>query len=125
MSPSVHIDKKKKSILILGKGVTQGLNHTLAAETHYFIKFTRSGIKFSLSLYYNGTNSFLFVNATKLYQFKANDYEINMKNTGLNGCAYDFSVYYRAFNTCNIINIHKYLMKKKWYKIMFGLIKHV
>ena len=27
-------------------------------------------------LHYNGSNSFLFVNATKIYQFKAKDYKI-------------------------------------------------
>ena len=32
MSSSSHIDYKKKDILILGKGPTQGLEHTLAAE---------------------------------------------------------------------------------------------
>ena len=31
MSSSSHIDNKKKDILILGKGPTQGLEHTLAA----------------------------------------------------------------------------------------------
>ena len=35
-----------------------------------------------------------------------------MKKTGLNGCVYDFSVDYGAFDTSNIIDIHKYLMKK-------------
>ena len=34
---------------------------------------------------------------------------ITWKKTGLNGYVYDFSVDYRAFD---IINIHKYLMKK-------------
>ena len=29
MSSSVHVDNKKKGILILGKGPTQGLEHTL------------------------------------------------------------------------------------------------
>ena len=46
-----------------------------------------------------------------------------MKKTGLNECVYDFAVDYRAFDTSNIIDIHKYLTKKTWYKIMFGLIK--
>ena len=32
MSSSVHVDNKKKDILILGKGPTQGLEHTLTAE---------------------------------------------------------------------------------------------
>ena len=31
---------------------------------------------------------------------------------GLNGCVYNFSVDYRAFDTNNIIDIHKYLMGK-------------
>ena len=75
MSLSVHIDNKGKNILILGKGPTQGLNHTLAAETQYSINFTRPGIKSCLSLRYNGSNCFLFVNATKTYQFKAKDPE--------------------------------------------------
>ena len=35
----------------------------------------------------------------------------NMKITGLNRCVYDFSVDYRAFDTNNIIDIHKYLIE--------------
>ena len=47
MRSSVHIDDKGKYILILVKGITQGLNNiTLAAETLYSINFTRPGIKF-------------------------------------------------------------------------------
>ena len=40
MSSSAHIDNKKKDILILGKGPTQGLEHTLTAEKMYSINFT-------------------------------------------------------------------------------------
>ena len=32
MSSSPHIDNKKKDILILGKGPTQGLEHTVTAK---------------------------------------------------------------------------------------------
>ena len=32
MSSSAHIDNKKKYILVIGKGLTQGLEHTLTAE---------------------------------------------------------------------------------------------
>ena len=39
MSSSVHVDNKKKDILILGKGPTQGLEHTLTAEKMYLINF--------------------------------------------------------------------------------------
>ena len=34
------------------------------------------------------------------------------KKTVLNGCLRDFSADYRAFGTSNIVDIHKYLMKK-------------
>ena len=40
MSSPAHIDNKKKYILILGKGRTQGLEHTLTAEKMYQINFT-------------------------------------------------------------------------------------
>ena len=44
------------------------------------------------------------------------------KKTGLNGYAYEFSVDYNIIKTSIIIDINNYLMKK-WYKIMFGIIK--
>ena len=40
MSSSTKIDNRKKDILILGKGPTQGLEHTLSAEKMYLINFT-------------------------------------------------------------------------------------
>ena len=46
MSSSAHIDNKKKGILILGVGPTQGLEHTLIAEKIYSINFTVTSIKF-------------------------------------------------------------------------------
>ena len=77
MSSSVHIVIKGKDILILGEGPTQELDDTaLSAEAKYRINFTESNRKFVLSLAYNGSNNFLFVNATKIYQLKANDSEI-------------------------------------------------
>ena len=77
MSLSLHIDNEGKDILILGKGPIQGLDGTtLTAETRYSINFTRPNIKFCLSLPYNESNSFLFVNATKIYQFRGKDLEI-------------------------------------------------
>ena len=123
MSSSVHIHKKKKDILILGIGPTQRLDDTtLTAESQYSINFSRSNRKF-LCLHYNGSNRFLFVNATKICQFKAKDPEIEIhplclgnisgdssadkmkKKRGLNGCVYDFSVDYKTFNTSDIVNI--------------------
>ena len=69
MSSSVHIDNNVKDILILGEGPTQRLDDTtLTAETIYPINIIQSNKRFVLSLHYNGNNSFLFVNTTKLYQ---------------------------------------------------------
>ena len=77
MSLSVHIDNKNKEILIFGEGSTQGLDDsTLTVETQHSINFSRLKIKICLRLHYNGGNRFLFVDTTKVYQFKANDSEI-------------------------------------------------
>ena len=71
MSSSLYFENKGKDILILSKGPTRGLDGTaLTAEAKCPINFTKSNERFALSLHYNG-NSFLFVNATKIYQFKA------------------------------------------------------
>ena len=84
---------------------------------------------FVLSLHYNRANSYLFVNGTEIYKFKAKDSEIvasplclgniskdwstdNMKRTGFNGYLHDFSVDYNATSVDDIKNIHRYLMKK-------------
>ena len=50
MSFSAHIDNKKKDILVLGKGPTQGLEHTVNAEKMYSNNFTVTNKKFCLSL---------------------------------------------------------------------------
>ena len=106
MSSSAHIDNKKKDILVLGRGPTQGLEHTLTAGKMYSINFTVRNIKFCLSLHYNGANSYLFMKGVEIYKFKANDSEIvtaplclgniskdwsldNMKRTGFNRYVYD------------------------------------
>ena len=129
MSGLTHIDNKKKDILVLGKGPTQGFEHTLTAEKLYNINFTVSGKKFCLSLHYNGANSYLFVNGVEQFKFKAKHSSIvanplclgniskdwgatNIKKTGLFGYVYDFSVDYHIDNMVGILSLHKYLMKK-------------
>ena len=72
MSSSTKIDNKKKDILILDKGPTQGLEHTLSAEKMYSINFTENNKKFCLSLHYNGANSYLFVNGIEFINLKQN-----------------------------------------------------
>ena len=127
-SSSAHIDNKI-DILVLGKGPTQGLEHTLTAEKMYSINFTEKNKKFCLSLHYNGANSYLFVNGTEIIKFKAKDSKIiatplylgniskdwpvdNMKDNGLNGYVYDFSVDYDSTDVDDIKDIHRFLMKK-------------
>ena len=95
----------------------------------YSINFAVTKKKICLSLHYNGTNSYLFVNVTEIFKFKAKDSEIvagplclrsiskewfvdDMKKTEFNGYIYDFSVDYDATDVDDILDIHKYLMKK-------------
>ena len=54
MSSSIHIDNNKKGILILGEGPTQGLDYTTLTVVN------------------------IFVNATKIHQFQAKDFEIKI-----------------------------------------------
>ena len=79
----------KKDIQILGKGPTQGLEHTLTAEKMYLINFTLTKKKFCL--HYNGANSYLFVNGTEI-QFKAKDSEVVATPFYLGSISKDWSV---------------------------------
>ena len=130
MRSSVHADNKKKDILILGKPPKQGLGeHSFSAEKMYSLNLTDHRVKYCLSLHYNGANSYLFVNGTEIIKFKAKDSNIvtnpiclgniskdwsvdNMKDTGLNGYVYYFSVDYDAISVDDIKYIHEKLMKK-------------
>ena len=75
-----------------------------------------------LSVHYNESNSFLFVNEAGMYQFKAKDPEIkphplslgnvskdfpidNMKKAGLKGVVNNLSVDYNAVNTNDTLDI--------------------
>ena len=95
----------------------------------FSINFTVTNKKFCFSLHFNGANSYLFVNGTEIYKFKAKESEIslgsicigniskdwsveNMKRTGSTGYVYDFSVNYNDTVVDDIKDIHKYLMKK-------------
>ena len=65
MSSSIHSTNKTKNILVLDKYFVQGLdNTTVYAEKLYSINFTKTNTKICLSLHYNGSNSYLFVNGT-------------------------------------------------------------
>ena len=88
----------------------------------YSINLTVTNVQFCLSLHCNGTNSYLFVNGTEIYKFKAKDSEIvasplcsgkiskdwstdNLKKSGFNGYVYDFSVDY---DTTSVDDIEKH-----------------
>ena len=77
----------------MGKGPTQGFDdNMLTAKGRYPINITQSGKIFLLSLHYNGSNSFLFVNATKVYQFKAKELEIKDDALCLGNISKDFTI---------------------------------
>ena len=96
----------------------------------FLFNFSENNKKIYLHLHYNGANSYLFVNGTEVYKFKAKDSEIvatplcleniskalklvdNMKNTGLNVYVYDFRVDSDDIAGDDILDIHNYLMKK-------------
>ena len=58
----------------------------------YSINFTLTKKKFCLSLHYNRTNSYLFVNGTEIYKFKAKDSEIFVDPTCLGNISEHWSV---------------------------------
>ena len=83
--------------------------------------------KICLSLHYNGTDG--YSKFKLIFEFKKTGSEINaiplclgniskdfsvniMKKTSLNGYVYDFSVDYDPIAVDDILDIHKYLMKK-------------
>ena len=93
------------------------------------INFTKENTKFYLSLHYNGADSYLFFNDKDIIKFKAKDSEItsyllclgniskdwsidNRRKTSLQGCVYDFSIYYDATSVSDILDIHMYLIEK-------------
>ena len=58
-----------------------------------------------LSLHYNGNNSLLFVNAVKMYQFKAKDSEIKLYPLYLGNISKDISFSFYLAKTNKINNL--------------------
>ena len=110
----MHIDNKRKDILIVSRTPTQGLDGTaFTAEALYPINFTQSRKRFILSLHYNERNSFWFVNATKVYQFKAKGSKIKDYALCLGNVSKDFTINNMKKTRLDILDIHRYLMKIK------------
>ena len=114
--------------LIIRKRHINLWNTTQAAEKRYLINFTVTKKKFCLSLHCNGANSYLLVNGTEIYIFKAKDSEIvasplclgniskdwsiyNMNKTRFTSYVYDFSADYNSTDVDVVKDIHKYLMQ--------------
>ena len=92
MSSSVHVDNKKKEILILTEDPTQGLDGTtLTAQKKHLINFIVTRKKFCVSLHDNGSNSYLFVNGVEIHKFKAKDSETVATALCLGNISKDFS----------------------------------
>ena len=81
-------------------------------------------------MYYNADNSYLFLNGQEIFKFKADNKNVNFptqfclgsisnglsatesRDVSLNGNVYDFSIDYNSIDETDILNIHKYLMRK-------------
>ena len=70
-SSSLHVIIRTKDTLLLGEDPTDELDDaTITAEIKYSINITKSRKKSCLSLHYKASNSFLYTNGVKIYQFK-------------------------------------------------------
>ena len=111
-SPSSHADNCKNRFLLLGVGDPFGINGSFGVpEKKFSINFCKAKRRFSLSLHYNGHDSYLFVNGKEIYKFKADDKNVNFptqfcisnklnyvesENVSFKRNVYDFSVDYNA-----------------------------
>ena len=131
MSFCTHATNKANNIYVMSKDFIQGINDTtLYAEKEFHNNFTELGVKFVLSLHYNGDNLYLFANGYQELTFKAkNDQILKQKlclgnlskewttnkssKTEVYGNIYDFAVDYEAINGVKqIYDMHRYLMNK-------------
>ena len=98
----MHIEDKKKDISILSKDSTDGLDDTmLTAEKEYSINYIEQQ-----------KNSYIFVNGFEIYKFKAKDFEINVTPLCLCNVPKYFSVGDDSIDDHDILDLHKYLMRK-------------
>ena len=130
-SSSIHATNRVNNIYVMGKDFIQGINDTtIYAEKLFHNNFTEFGVKFVLSLHYNGDNSYLFANGRQELKFKAKDDQIineklclgnlssewtksESEKTGGYGNIYDFVVDYKPIVGVDpIYDIHRYLMIK-------------
>ena len=131
MSFSKHENNKANNIYIMGKDYIQKINDTkIYTEKMYYRNFTDPGKKFVLSLHYNDSNSYLYVNGNQELKFKAKTDQLvkeklclgnlsdqwttsEPEKTRLYGKIYDFVVdYEHVAETTKILDMHRYLITK-------------
>ena len=131
MSSSVHATNRANNIYVMGKDFIQGINDTtIYAEKLFHNNFTEFGVKFVLSLHYNGDDSYLFANGRQELKFQAKTSHLvkeklsignlsdqwttsESEKTGLYENIYDFVVDHEAINGVKpIYDMHRYLMTK-------------
>ena len=131
MSFSIHRTNRANHIYVMGDGLTQGIHDTtLYVEKKYFRNFTEPNVKFVLSLYYNGNDSYLFVKGRQELKFKCKTNQLvkekvcignlsdqwtasESEKTELYGNIYDFVVdYEQILGVKPIYDMHRYLMTK-------------
>ena len=72
MSSSTHSNNRENNILVLNKDFIQGINGTIYAEKMFSINFSATRARFSLSLHYNGDDSYLLVNGKEMIKLRSN-----------------------------------------------------
>ena len=91
----MYIDNKNRNILVLGQEPTQDLNNTtITTDAKYPFNFIKLefALRSVLSTHYNYSKSFLFINATKIYWFKAKGSKIKPYWLSLGNISRDFTV---------------------------------
>ena len=67
-SCSVHVDNRKKDILVLGEDATSGSDDTaITVQAKYSINVNKLEKKIFWSLHYNESKSFLYAIVVKIY----------------------------------------------------------
>ena len=131
MSFSAFATNRANHIYLMGDGLTQGINDPkIYVEKNYWRNFTDTGKKIIISLYYNGDESYFFVNDRQELKFKAKADQLvkeklcignlsdqwttsESEETGLYGNIYDFVVdYEQIVGVKTVYDMHRYLMTK-------------
>ena len=82
----------EKNVIFFQYNLLSIRSSTLTAEAKYPINFTQLRKRFVLIVHYNGSNSSLFVNAAKIYQFKPKNSKLKDYTLCLGNISKDFTI---------------------------------